>query len=36
VALVGGGAGTIRPGEISLATQNVLFLDELPNFQFCQ
>ncbi len=36
VALVGGGAGTIRPGEISLATQNILFLDELPNFQFCQ
>ena len=35
VALVGGGAGTIRPGEISLATQNVLFLDELPTFYFC-
>ena len=35
VALVGGGAGTIRPGEISLATQNVLFLDELPTFHFC-
>ncbi|MDY0331322.1 MAG: YifB family Mg chelatase-like AAA ATPase [Thiomonas sp.] len=32
VALVGGGAGTIRPGEISLATQNILFLDELPEF----
>ena len=35
VALVGGGAGTIRPGEISLATHNVLFLDELPTFHFC-
>ncbi|WP_079417221.1 YifB family Mg chelatase-like AAA ATPase [Thiomonas intermedia] len=32
VALVGGGAGTIRPGEISLATHNLLFLDELPEF----
>ena len=32
VALVGGGSHSLRPGEISIATGGVLFLDELGEF----
>ena len=31
--LLGGGTGMLRPGEVSLATHGVLFLDELTEFR---
>lgn len=32
VSLVGGGTATLRPGEVSLASSGVLFMDELGEF----
>ncbi|MEI6199315.1 MAG: YifB family Mg chelatase-like AAA ATPase [Actinomycetota bacterium] len=32
VAMVGGGSGHLRPGELSLASHGVLFLDEMGEF----
>lgn len=31
-ALIGGGSGVVRPGEISLAHNGVLYLDEMPEY----
>lgn len=31
-SLIGGGSGTVRPGEATLAHRGILFLDEFPEF----
>lgn len=36
VGLGGGGTGTVRPGEVSLAHNGVLFLTNYPNFPECR
>ena len=32
VALVGGGSASVRPGEVSMSTHGILFLDEISEF----